>query len=97
VELDTLRDPDGHGWNLNRARFAASLRAAAVARGSQLLAPAYLAAIARWDDGWNLRLDYVGGSLDLRARFLIDADGRASPLRTQLGARRILRDKLVCG
>jgi 2-polyprenyl-6-methoxyphenol hydroxylase-like FAD-dependent oxidoreductase len=41
-ERDTLRDPDGPSWLIDRARFERRLRAVAVARGAQLLAPARL-------------------------------------------------------
>ena len=34
-----MRDPDGHGWHLDRARFDAWLRHTAVARGAMLLMP----------------------------------------------------------
>src|SRR3982074_2387478 len=40
VERDALRDPDGNGWTLNRARFERRLRAVACARGASLLSPA---------------------------------------------------------
>jgi len=34
VETDFLRDPDGHGWDIDRARFEVWLRAVAVDRGA---------------------------------------------------------------
>src|SRR5260370_12826946 len=54
IETDFLRDPDGHGWHLDRNRFDAWLRWAAVNRGATLHAPARLKAIARQTGLWNV-------------------------------------------
>lgn len=98
VEADTLRDPDGHGWHLDRARFERWLRSVAADRGAALLAPASVGAVERQGDGgWQLALNRGGRLLSARARLLIDAGGRASPLARRCGARRTVRDKLVCG
>lgn len=94
VELDSLADPDGPGWRLNRLRFEADLRAAAAARGAMLLAPARPARLAREDEGW--RLELAGGAPAVRARLLIDASGRRSTLLRGFGARRRAEDRLVC-
>lgn len=96
VERDALADPDGHGWHLDRARFEGRLRATAVARGAILLAPARPVALARNGDGWRLRLDAGGQALDLGARLIVDATGRASRLLSGLGPRRAADDRLVC-
>jgi flavin-dependent dehydrogenase len=96
VERDALADPDGHGWHLDRARFEGRLRATAVARGAILLAPARPLALARDGDGWRLRLEVGGQVLDLGARLIVDAAGRASRLLSGLGPRRAADDRLVC-
>lgn len=93
VEQDALRDPDGHGWHLDRARFEEGLRGTAVARGAILLRPAQPRAVRRRDDGWEI--DFDGETV--RARVLIDAGGRASSAPILFGAGRVARDKLVCG
>jgi flavin-dependent dehydrogenase len=97
VEQDSLRNPDGHGWHLHRARFEQGLRAAAIARGAAFLAPAHPLSLERRDGAWELRLDVRGSTLPVRARILIDAGGRSSKLLRMFGARRTARDKLVCG
>ncbi len=97
VETDFLRDPDGYGWHLDRARFDGWLRGIAVERGAVLLAPARMRSIARDGGRWQAALETAGQSLDLAADFVIDAGGRTAPVATMLGARRPAQDGLVCG
>jgi flavin-dependent dehydrogenase len=97
METDFLRDPDGHGWHLDRARFDAWLRRVAVARGAILLAPARLAAIQRDDRCWHAQLATDRGTTTVMVAFTIDAGGRAAPLARRLGAKRSASDRLVCG
>lgn len=96
LERDGLRDPDGHGWHLDRARFDAWLRRVAVARGATLVVPASLAGVERDGDGWRVTLGRPEGARVLRARVLIDASGRTASLAHRLGARRRVLDRLVC-
>jgi flavin-dependent dehydrogenase len=94
---DFMRDPDGHGWHLDRARFDSWLRFIAVARGARLLAPASPSLIRRADGRWQVQLTTHRGIVDLSAAFAIDAGGRAAPLARRLGAKRHVTDRLVCG
>jgi flavin-dependent dehydrogenase len=96
AETDFLRDPDGHGWHLDRARFDGWLRRTAVARGAMLLMPARLLSIRRGDEGWQVRIATAGREQIVSAAFVIDAGGRAAPLARQIGARRRVSDRLVC-
>src|SRR5271166_2821869 len=97
METDFLRDPDGHGWHLDRARFDAWLRRVAVARGAVLLAPVRLAAIKRDGLCWHAQLATDRGTTTMTVMFTIDAGGRAAPLARRLGAKRWVSDRLVCG
>lgn len=97
AEQDFLRDPDGHGWHLDRARFESWLREKARERGAALLAPATLGSVEASADGWRLVLETPHGPLQAQARILIDGGGRASTLAKKLGARRNRQDRLVCG
>jgi flavin-dependent dehydrogenase len=92
VELDSMRDPDGVGWRLDRARFEADLRDDATARGASLIV-ARVNALSRDGEQWRLSLD--SGEI-IAARRLIDAGGRRSPLLRQFGQRRIVMDRLAC-
>ncbi len=69
-ERDALRDLDGHGWHIDRAKFEQGLRDAAVARGAIQRAPAQPHAIARQDGVWEIMLD---DDTRVRAKLLIDA------------------------
>jgi flavin-dependent dehydrogenase len=100
AETDFLRDPDGHGWHLNRARFEAWLRQAAVARGATLLAPAAVKdvkQVERAGGRWRVLFATPTGPETVEADVLIDAGGRSASLASRLGARRRILDRLVCG
>ncbi len=92
IELDSMRDPDGVGWRLDRARFERDLRADAAARGAQPIA-AGVGALERTAAGWRLSLDT--GAI-VTARRLIDASGRRSRLLQRFGRRRLAIDRLAC-
>jgi flavin-dependent dehydrogenase len=94
---DGLRDLDGPGWHLDRARFDAWLRRVAVRRGAALLMPARLGHIVRDGNHWRLDLAIGGRRVPVRARMLVDAGGRGSTIARGLGARHIVEDRLVCG
>jgi len=97
VEIDTIRDPDGHGWLLDRARFEARLRATAASRGATILAPAKAGPIGRGDDCWTVAVLHDGRTQEIRARVLIDARGRAARPLPPAAAKRRVTDRLVCG
>jgi len=92
VELDAMRDPDGVGWRLDRARFEADLRCDAIARGAAFVG-AGVSGLVRNRDGWQLSLD--DGRV-IAARRLIDASGRRSRLLRSFGQRRMQMDRLAC-
>jgi len=96
AETDFLRDPDGHGWHLNRTKFDAWMRAAAVARGAELITPARVVEVWREGVGWRALLTTARGGLEVSARLIVDASGRAAVVARRMGARRRLRDHLVC-
>jgi len=91
-EMDFLRDPDGHGWHLDRKRFESWLRGVAADRGAELLVPDSIERVERDGDRW--RVELTSGVIS--AAVLIDAGGRAAPLARRLGARVIAEDRLVC-
>jgi flavin-dependent dehydrogenase len=96
-ERDFLRDPDGPGWHLDRARFESMLRNKAVERGAALLTCTTITSVIALGDCWEVTLDAPTGACQLRARVLIDAGGRGAMLSRRLGARRLRRSKLICG
>lgn len=96
VSADSVRNPDGPGWHLDRAQFDAWLRLWACNRGAALVMPAKVADLTPMADGWRLMLIRHARPLTAVARFVVDAGGRAAPLVRSLGHRRRTGDRLVC-
>jgi flavin-dependent dehydrogenase len=96
TDRDGLFDPDGHGWQIDRAGFERQLRAEAVVRGARLLAPARLRQVERIAGGWRVYIIADGIEQVVEAALLIDATGRASRRLTAFGARRMITDRLRC-
>ncbi|OMG73010.1 hypothetical protein BW685_12285 [Burkholderia ubonensis] len=82
----------GHGWHLDRAAFDAQLRDAVRARGVPVRQCSGVEAILPASDGWTIRTRGIG---ELRARALVDAGGRRSPLAAWFGVRRRRFDGMV--
>lgn len=95
-ERDFLRDPDGHGWHLDRLRFEMWLRALAQERGAELLSPATLDGLQRSGEKWFVRLKTDQNPIEVTARFVIDAGGQSAPLVRKLGQKSRVLENLVC-
>ncbi|HEX7191770.1 MAG TPA: tryptophan 7-halogenase [Thermoanaerobaculia bacterium] len=85
-DFDFLRDPDGHGWHLDRTRFERWLRDVARDRGADIVVESF-DCIERVHDRWR------AGSVS--ARLVIDAGGRAAPFARRTGAQVVNDDRLV--
>jgi flavin-dependent dehydrogenase len=92
-ELDSLRDPDGAGWRLDRARFELDLRKSAEERGAHVLAPARAERVTRSGDEWVVHLS---DGRELRSRALVTAGGRHCRLMKPFGQRTKMMDRLAC-
>jgi flavin-dependent dehydrogenase len=90
-EHDFLYSLHGNGWRLNRARFDAMLLDCAEAAGVEVRRGMALMDSAEEDSGWRLELQGAAR----RARFVIDASGRAARFAAQRGARPVASDKLA--
>ena len=95
-ERDFLRDPDGHGWHLDRPRFESWLHTRAQERGAELLSPATLDGLQRRDEAWIVRFKTDKDPIEVTARFVIDAGGQSAPLVRKLGLRSRVLENLVC-
>lgn len=95
-EIDFLRDPDGHGWHLDRARFEHWLRTVAQERGAELVSPATVQTLKHDGQQWHVGLQTATGPRVLTANVIIDAGGRSAPIAHKLGLRAQSRDKLLC-
>jgi hypothetical protein len=91
VANDFIRDPDGPGWRLDRARFDADLRAAALRAGASYRS-ARVTDLERKDTGWHIRFKNGGTEM---ARWIVDATGRRAAIARRLGARRLRDAPLV--
>lgn len=94
VWFDHLRDPNGSGWHLDRARFDADLRASAEAAGAVLVDRSGTLRVTRGDGCWNVICDATGDSHG--APVLVDATGRNAAVARQLGIARRIEDELIC-
>jgi flavin-dependent dehydrogenase len=81
VRRDSFLDPHGPGWRIERARFETMLRDTAAERGATMIAPGDVLDLTREngaEQGWTALVRSAGRTRRLRARFLIDASGRAA-------------------
>ena len=93
-----LVSPYGCGWHVDRLAFDRMLAHAAAAAGAELrCATAYTGCDRSADGRWRLRLSERGSSAPdaVCARVLVDATGRGAHVARQLGAERIVFDRLV--
>ena len=91
VAADFMRQPDGLGWRLDRTRFDADLRAAAVDAGSTYRSRRVVA-IQREHGAWRLQFDDGGAEV---ARWIIDATGRPAAIARRAGAKRLRDARLI--
>lgn len=94
VWFDHLRDPNGPGWHLDRARFDAGLRETAVVAGAVLIEDCGRLRISRTAGVWCVDVEAQG--TQHRAPVLVDATGRSAAVARQLGLARRTDDTLIC-
>lgn len=92
---ESIADPYGSGWHLDRCRFDAQMASQARAWGVEVLQEAQLRCcegIA--GGGWEANIGCAAGRT-VRARFAVDATGRAASFARARGARRVVMDRLI--
>jgi flavin-dependent dehydrogenase len=92
ASTDFVFNADGGGWHLDRARFDASLRAAAAEAGAVVREGVRIAGAARADGGWRVSL---GDGDPADCAWVADATGRRAMIARRHGAERIQDDALV--
>lgn len=93
---DFIRDPNGHGWHLDRPAFDVLLRDAAQEAGAVQFTGTGTLGVDRTEGGlWRLAAERPGGPITLAAPWLLDGTGRAGWLARRLGVRRRRLDSLV--
>lgn len=91
-DTDFIRDPNGHGWHVDRVRFDAALREVAARAGACVLEQTRVQQVDRLgDDAWKATL----GDRTCEARWIVDCTGRSAWFAQRHGARRIAYDRLV--
>jgi len=78
----------GHGWHLDRARFDRFLARQAEARGVAVFSGIRVDGAERTEGGWLL-------AAAIRARYIVDATGRAASIARGFGALPVSLDPLV--
>ena len=87
---DSIRDPNGHGWHLDRATFDQSLLEEARNAGVKMNRGSVNE--IQWTDGaWHLN---VGGA-QVSTDWIVDATGRKGQVARMLGATRIIASRTV--
>jgi flavin-dependent dehydrogenase len=98
VWRDSLRDPSGLGWVINRRQFEQMLLNAAIHRGAQIQYGCrnfqVSRGVARGVECWALDLE--GDSTRHVAPVIVDASGRSASLARRLGLSQIRQDAQVC-
>lgn len=88
---------DGASWHLMRPAFDGVLADSAAAAGASIAHGTSFQSVAQDGSGWRVTASGAEGRIEVRARYLIDATGRASRVAQRLGERRIAFDRLVAG
>lgn len=91
VAHDFMADPAGASWRLDRTRFDADLRVAAVRAGAQH-GTSRVADVGCDGDVWRVRLE---NGTTATAHWLVDATGRRAAIARRQGARRLRDARLV--
>ena len=100
--FDPVRDPHGLGWHLDRVRFDADLRAAAVAAGAALVDQVRQLKVSSTGGRWRVDLACLGQAgaapsvQTYETPVLVDATGRSMTAARQLGLVRHGQDRLIC-
>lgn len=96
---DSIRNLDGDGWHLDRARFDEWLLQQAHRRGAGILRCSGLSAanLDPTDQSWLVETEVDGRRIHIKANWLVDATGRKSFIAKRMGLTPQAEDKLACG
>ena len=95
-ERDFIFGPTGAGWRLDRAAFEDELMQASTEAGARWRYGRRLVACSRENDTrFKFTVKGLGSIETYRSDFVVDATGRSARLARQLGARRVVYDRLI--
>ena len=90
---DFIRHPYGHAWHIDRPRFESRLLERAIASGVRIFQEEQSPQVSHKKGFWSLHFQSPARSI--RARFLVDATGRAHWLARSQGAQYLFEDRQV--
>jgi flavin-dependent dehydrogenase len=94
VEKHSVFNPYGSGWHLDRSKFDEALASAANKFGATVMrGVSFISALH--SDPWQITLKNGSGLLQVEAKFVVDATGRAAQVAKSLGSKMIFHDHLV--
>jgi flavin-dependent dehydrogenase len=94
IEKHSVFNPYGNGWHLDRSKFDSALASAAEEFGATVMRGiSFISALH--SDLWQITLKNSSGMVQVEARFLVDATGRAAQVAKSLGSRMIFYDNLI--
>lgn len=96
VQTDSILNPYGTAWHIDRGRFDAMLARMAEKAGTYVFTEASKIACSEDAKGdWEIRITRDCKQFSIRSEFLVDASGRASAIARKSSATRIFYDRLV--
>lgn len=94
IEKHSVFNPYGSGWHLDRSKFDSALASAAEQSGASIMrGVSFVSALQ--SDLWQITLKNGSCLLQVEARFIVDATGRAAKVARSLGSKMIFYDHLV--
>jgi flavin-dependent dehydrogenase len=92
---DSINDPHGPGWHLDRPLFDHRLREAAQAAGVEVRIAAVRSTTRQQGGSWRVILREPRRRATVHCRWVVDATGRRAAVATTHGARRLTGDRLI--
>lgn len=92
---DFIFNPYGAGWHVDRVRFDAMLARCAGEAGANVCRRTRLVSCENENGNWRIEIACDERTRRFRAKFLVDATGRASVAACKQGAKRVICDRLV--
>lgn len=95
THMDALRNPDGHGWSINKDHFVQRLQQLCIDRGIRIVKMDIKS--KNFDNGaWSIMTESsIGASEVYSGLFVLDCTGRRSMMAQQTAISRIKKDQLI--
>jgi flavin-dependent dehydrogenase len=94
ARTDFIRDPNGHGWHVDRVLAQSAFRDVARQAGAEVI-DGRVHRVLRTRAGWTVEADGPAGPSAIRAGRIVDASGRRALLPVSMGVKPSHTDRLV--